>query len=293
MASCLSPIWEKNSRIFVPCGRCINCLQRKRNEWSFRLNEELKRAVTANFVTLTYSDENLPVKYSEELDMKWHPLIKRDLQLFIKKVRKRNKELKIKYYAVGEYGEEMLRPHYHMIIFNVQDKKYFTESWDKGYIHIGQVTPGSIAYVTKYVITRKDPKQTIIPPSKEDGGELFSCSSKYLGFAYMEDNYDWHKKELRSYVINSSGKKQSLPRYYSKDIFNRKEKEKIANENFERVAEIEKDEIDRYDNYSMYFEDKWKGLQQKQEKVFKKVKSNLKINEYEYFSKLSSKEAKR
>ena len=49
----------------VPCGKCAACMQRKRSEWSVRLQNELQYASSAAFITLTYSDE-----YFQEL----HPL---------------------------------------------------------------------------------------------------------------------------------------------------------------------------------------------------------------------------
>ena len=44
----------------VPCGRCINCIQRKRAEWSFRLLIEHQNSKSAHFLTLTYNEENIP-----------------------------------------------------------------------------------------------------------------------------------------------------------------------------------------------------------------------------------------
>jgi len=47
-------------------------------------------------------------------------LIKRDVQLFIKRLRKEQDSRgssKIKYYLVGEYGDLTKRPHYHAAIF--------------------------------------------------------------------------------------------------------------------------------------------------------------------------------
>lgn len=44
----------------VPCGKCLACLEQRRGIWTFRILQELKVAETARFVTLTYTEENLP-----------------------------------------------------------------------------------------------------------------------------------------------------------------------------------------------------------------------------------------
>jgi len=62
---CHSPIWIPKENLlekgqYVPCGKCIYCLETKRSIWTFRILQELKVAETARFVTLTYEDEKLP-----------------------------------------------------------------------------------------------------------------------------------------------------------------------------------------------------------------------------------------
>lgn len=118
---CLSPLHlkhptKKETHIDAPCGKCIYCLNSQRNDWTFRLWQESRHSQNSNFLTLTYDKESL--RYGA----KGPTLYKKDVQDFIKRLRKNNlkqwKE-KIIYYAVGEYGDETERPHYHLIIFNV------------------------------------------------------------------------------------------------------------------------------------------------------------------------------
>ena len=68
MAQCISPIRLKTPdkpKPFrdVPCGKCAACMQRKRSEWSVRLQNELQYASSAAFITLTYSDEYFQVQH--------------------------------------------------------------------------------------------------------------------------------------------------------------------------------------------------------------------------------------
>lgn len=144
---CIQPIYLPKTELTVPCGHCNFCLANRRADWSFRLYQELKHSKCAHFLTLTYDEENVPIGDD------CFSLSKRDLQLFIKKLRKANGS-KLRYYNVGEYGTETNRPHYHSIMFGL-DKPTIAKLqtiWEKGFVHVGAVTPASIHYVTKYVI---------------------------------------------------------------------------------------------------------------------------------------------
>ena len=124
---CISPISIKDPRqsrgsirLTVPCGKCGACKFNRRMEWSFRLAIELRYAHTADFLTLTYSDEIVP-KNSFGIPT----LKKADYRDFLKRLRKfndGNKKSRIRYYVVGEYGTETHRPHYHMVLFNLRKK---------------------------------------------------------------------------------------------------------------------------------------------------------------------------
>ena len=61
----------------------------------------------SSFVTCTYSDESMPLNGS---------LVKRDGQLFMKRLRKRFPDAGIMYLGCGEYGSENQRPHFHYIL---------------------------------------------------------------------------------------------------------------------------------------------------------------------------------
>ncbi len=219
-------------RLSVPCNKCPICLQNRRSDWSFRLTEELRTATTAHFVTLTYSDENIPE------DGTLNP---RDLELFHKRLRKRITKmeatyqktmnvqptpLKMRYYAVGEYGTETHRPHYHGIYFNVP-LKLLTEIekiWGHGQIHCGTCTPSSIHYTTKYVINDYDWEETDIRQKP------FARMSRRpaIGHNYLKRNDLWHidSEVPKAYVIKD-GYKQKMPQYYKNQLFTESEREKI------------------------------------------------------------------
>lgn len=103
------------------------------------------------FVTLTYNEQCMPV-FSNGIPTLW----KQDVQAFLKRLRKKT-DKKLRYYLTGEYGSKTLRPHYHMILFNfpLDQVEDITDAWGLGNVHLGDVTPASIHYTTKYVIVKK------------------------------------------------------------------------------------------------------------------------------------------
>lgn len=149
-----------NTEMLVPCGQCIGCRLERSRQWAIRCVHEAKMHDNNCFITLTYDNEHLPENKS---------LIKRDLQLFLKRLRKKYGE-GIRFYACGEYGEEGERPHYHACVFNhdFEDKELWTvrqgiplyrskeleKIWPFGFATIGDVTFESAAYVARYIMKK-------------------------------------------------------------------------------------------------------------------------------------------
>lgn len=140
------------------CGQCMPCRVSRRRIWTHRILLETSERKDNAFVTLTYSDENLPPGAT---------LVPRDLQLFMKRLRKAFGG-KLRYYGVGEYGDQTERPHYHLALFGYpQCTKGMTatnrhgkccqwcdlisEAWGKGRVFIGELNESTAAYVAQYV----------------------------------------------------------------------------------------------------------------------------------------------
>lgn len=225
----------------VPCGKCINCIQRKRAEWTFRLKQETKQHLFTSFLTLTYNDSNLP---------KNGKLQKKELQNYFKRVRTTEKNLK--YYAIGEYGTKNKRPHYHAIVFSA-DNNILVDKWTKsnrgdsepiGFVTTDKVTEASIHYVTGYLtdkygeMDRKTGKQTnwshsdLIP---------FSLMSKGLGKIYLKHATKFHKENFTTETITEGGKRTNLPRYYKDKIFDDKERKLLAYNNQQKYSQSSED----------------------------------------------------
>lgn len=232
------PDLNRGTRTF-PCGQCFECLHQKATGWVLRLEAEALQADSCAFLTLTYDDIFVPRTETNQLTLE-----PKDLTKWIKRLRYEiGKTPKpIKYYAVGEYGENTYRPHYHGIFFNlpVDYTKYhkdsdgnthtlFDQSWYMGKTHIGTGTSKSFQYVANY-LQKKD-------VHKWNENDLrvpeFSRNSLGLGLSMvMNDDLSLtqmglHLKKLTKGYVTKNGYKKPLPRYYRDKIFSRAELKKI------------------------------------------------------------------
>lgn len=200
----------------LPCGKCPPCKKRRVNDWTFRLMQEDKRSTSSYFVTLTYDNDSIPRTPNGFLTLK-----KDDVQKWLKRLRKVNKS-KIRYYCVGEYGGQRMRPHYHLIMFNVDDIENIASCWNKGLVHIGQVTTDSVGYTCKYI----DKAQQIPKHPNDDRLREYSTMSNNLGDNYLTPEVvKWHRQDLsRTYVVTEGGYKYAMPRYYKERIYTKDER---------------------------------------------------------------------
>lgn len=147
-----------NFSLELPCGRCMGCKLEKSKQWAIRCDKEAQLHEENSFLTLTFSNDHLPVDYSV------HP---RHMQLFFKKLRKLIFPKKVRFYLGAEYGDENLRPHYHVILFghDFNDKIFYERTkrgdilytsrnlsklWPYGLSTIGAVTFESAGYTARY-----------------------------------------------------------------------------------------------------------------------------------------------
>lgn len=232
----------------VPCSRCPQCIARRISGWSFRLMKEDRVSTSAHFITLTYATEHL-----QRTKNNFRTLSKRDLQLFFKRLRKRNSN-KLKYYACGEYGGIGRRPHYHIILFNA-DISTISHAWTLGNIHYGTVTGASIGYCLKYMCKPKN-KQT---HKRDDRVPEFALMSKSLGASYLtEEMRKWHEAKLteRMYCVIEDGKKISMPRYYKDKIYPDYLRKVVSEAQQERICQEQLKERITYQDDPTYWHNK-------------------------------------
>lgn len=179
------------------------------------------------FVTLTYDNPSLP---------EGGTLVKRDLQLFMKRLRK-ERGAGVRFYACGEYGEQTFRPHYHAILFNCEfpDKKLVKKApcgedlfsseelfdlWPFGNNVIGSVTFDSAAYVARYIMKKVTGAKAGSHYDVTDSDGVvharipeFTVMSRRPGIgSHWFDQYGRHAYLFDTVVIN--GKEVRPPRFY-------------------------------------------------------------------------------
>lgn len=227
--------WEgvKNGypEIKLPCGKCPECCKDYYTSWATRGSRELSQWDSSLFITLTYDEENLPKDRS---------LNKKHVQDFIKRVKKKfgsTKENPIRQVYCGEYGTETLRPHYHVILFNmdfVDKKKHYKSDqghqvytsrqlsalWKKGHAEFGFAQSGSIAYLFKYILKKKTRKEKRKPLTLEfpdgcyDVAHEFIEASRNPGIgAYLKGS-----ESLKKGYLTENGVKKKIPKYYLEDL---------------------------------------------------------------------------
>lgn len=224
--------------IKVPCGQCIACRLNRASDWATRIMHEKKMCGCACFVTLTYNDENVPRVIGHD-GTEYGTLVKRDVQLFLKRLRKEIEPKKIRYYLCGEYGDKFGRPHYHVIIFgqsaNRDFERLLQSVWPFGFISVGTVSFDSAAYVARYCT------KLLTGPKKiwyEERNILpeFSLMSRRpgIGASWLE-KYGNEVKTHHNVVVK--GKKMAPPRYYRDKVYDEVDRSNISRDILNKVIE--------------------------------------------------------
>lgn len=223
----------------IPCGRCIGCRLNYSREWADRMALELETAGCAVFVTLTYDNDHVPVVFDDDTgEALSFTLCKRDVQLFMKRLRKEFPDKTIRFYLAGEYGETTYRPHYHCILFGLRlgdfnplddhgrnelGQKYYisdrlTKIWSCGHCLLAAVSWQTFAYVSRYV-TKKigtwlDPSMVL------DALPEFSLMSRRpgIGREYLDLHPECLDYTSISLGTESDARKISIPKYYLKQF---------------------------------------------------------------------------
>lgn len=229
----------------VPCGVCMSCRVDKARDWRTRILHEAQCHEANSFITLTFSDEHIPSDWS---------LSKRTLQLFLKRLRTalEDQGIQIRYFGVGEYGPQTLRPHYHLIIFGYDfpDKRlhkqtgkghvlytseFLSKVWPFGWATIGALTPASAGYCGGYALKK-------VYGSDARASEHYRRTDPLTGVTWQVEREfalmsrmpglgaEWYSRfgsdAFPSDFLIVDGKRTSVPKYYWQKF--QKEQEKAA-----------------------------------------------------------------
>lgn len=214
---CVSPYIKNINGVLtlLPCGKCIECRKAYSREWNFRLGVELKNFPNSWYLTLTYNDGCLPT-YKDCFGKRHGVVIVDEVQHFMKRLRQEINYQECRFFAVGEYGGQYNRPHYHILLFTDafvnRHHAYtvFQKCWKFGFIYLKQAEPSKFHYLTKYV-NKLDKRHHEAKP--------FKLMSKSLGLSYLSANMvDFLTGRLTRVVHTDDGKAIPLPRYYVKKL---------------------------------------------------------------------------
>lgn len=165
---CSDPV-SMGSHLF-PCGRCEPCRINRKRLWTNRILLETGEHGSNAFLTLTYEDSRLPLTTNG-----LPTLAPEDLRNWLKRIRKAVAPVRLRYYAVGEYGDLSMRPHYHLALFGFepcsngntlrsrgrpiaslccQYCRLVQSTWALGDVDIGRLEEGSAKYLVGYVLKK-------------------------------------------------------------------------------------------------------------------------------------------
>lgn len=218
--------------------------------WTHRILLETLMHKQSCFVTLTYDDEHVPKDGS---------LVPADYKNWLKKFRKAVYPSKVRYFLVGEYGENNARPHFHLALFGFPgcyrgrtDHRLsnccpsctiIKKTWGNGSVDIGELNAKSAAYVGGYVT-----KKFNVPDAEYEAFGLIPEFARMslkpgIGADAMVEVARVLKKSLVDEiptVLRHEGKKLPLGRYLRGKIreFLNIKKPEISHEYFNYYSEI-------------------------------------------------------
>lgn len=237
----ISPLYNTGYKI-VPCGNCISCKLRHARDWQTRITAESSLYRENYAITLTYNDDNLPMKeFPTFIDVDDFgevrsyssvalPTLNYDhVQLFKKALLedlRRHGHVGVRFFAAGEYGAKNLRPHYHLIMMNLplNDLKFWKTSdsgipiyrshyleqfWQHGFVSVQYSNEYAAGYVARYTLKK------IRDLGKDLGGlvpEFVHMSNRPgIGAAYCQAHRD---QIIKNDSIYLNGKKLPVPAYF-------------------------------------------------------------------------------
>ena len=234
--------------LLVPCQKCILCKDKKAVDWATRVTCECNYHVNCPWwITLTYNDLSLPAD----------GLMKRDVQNFMKRIRERVsrvvcEDIKLRFVAVGEYGGNTARAHYHAIIYglptlsakeilshieNAWSKRVSVHKWKKlpddfkfirsdmngkpmyyqrlGFVYVKPAHDSTPLYLAKYMF-----KPEINTPQGKNPNFYLASRKNGIGYQYIVEFCKYYRQNPSSTKIDFINKHTgkmchfTIPQYF-------------------------------------------------------------------------------
>lgn len=210
---CLFPILNNsyvpgsNAPRYFECGSCPECLRKRSNRLVLRAYYEMKRCKVGCMCTLTYDnyiyddDHRIIGEVPPNPDL--HVNV-RDVQLFIKRVRKRYGN-GIRYRLDAEYGSKTHRAHYHVLFFGFcfEDLVFYKKSKRGNYIYkspiLTQLWGHGICTVDCKTVNSAVTRYCSKYASKSRAEDTFSLQSHHLGLEGMLEDFNGIKYSIEQY----------------------------------------------------------------------------------------------
>lgn len=215
----------------VKCGKCMECRKAISREWQIRLQEEIKHDNKAQFITLTFNDEELcklimdiskkEEASAREIDGNW--IATEATRRFLERWRK-SKKKSVKHWLVSEMGHKNTeRIHLHGLIWTSLSAKEIQTIWKYGKIWIGEyVNAKTINYIVKY-ITKLD--------NDHKGFQGKVLCSPGIGKGYTQTfnakQNEYNEKQTNETYKLNNGAKVALPVYFRNKIYSEEERQKL------------------------------------------------------------------
>ena len=212
------PSWVNCSDIEVPCGNCVQCRLDYSKTWAVRCYVESLQYQHNYFITLTYDEDNIKTGPSGNGTVCYE-----DVRKFIKSLRQTFKRKfnhdGIRFFGCTEYGDQSMRPHAHLILFNcpIPDLTYdfknddgtithhkssfglmmysqiIKDLWKYGFITIEDANYNTEAYVSRYIMKKQkgnNGKEVYGKLLQIEPPRLFMSLKPGIGGHYFMDNQD-------------------------------------------------------------------------------------------------------
>lgn len=265
---CYEPIYLKKLDMLVNCGKCLNCISRKKREHGLRVMNEFENYKYKQFATITYNDLYIPINEHGQPS-----LVKKHAVDYIKRLNIAQKrhyraegiEAELKYYSGWEYSPEAERPHGHMVIASNTPIRFNAKTlWEYGNVEIEDlISNASVSYTVGY--THKKDGYNLY----ENREQPFHKFSKGIGRDWFEEAWKNNEVSIDKYYIETMQARQGIgtyykyllrKKYYTYDMdevklavgklrwknFQEKVIENIVNQNKDLTAKQNKDDFKRW-----------------------------------------------